>query len=92
LLLELGAEHRMPEPLIGFGVAAVLSGVVYALAARGTHAVLGELRRRTRGDAGSGGLAFSTYGELVGITAAASIEALVCALALTVLCLAALLS
>lgn len=92
LLLKVGAEHPLPEPLLGFGVAAVLSGVVYALAARGTHAVLGELKRRTRGDAGSGNLAFSTYGELVGVTAAASIEALVCALALTVLCLATLLS
>ena len=93
LLLKLGAEQPLPEPLLGFGVAAVLSGVVYALAARGTHAVLGELRRRLRGgEAGSSSLAFSTYGELVGVTAAASIEALVCALALTVLCLATLLS
>jgi K(+)-stimulated pyrophosphate-energized sodium pump len=93
LLLRAGSQPPLTEPLIGFGVAAVLSGVVYALAARGTQAVLAELRRRTRStESGSGSLAFSTYGELVGVTAAASVEALVCALALTVLCLAALLS
>jgi Na+/H+-translocating membrane pyrophosphatase len=93
LLLKAGSEPPFLQPLIGFGVAAVLSGVVYALAARGTQAVLDELRRRTRSnDPGAGSVAFSTYGELVGVTAAASVEALVCALALTVLCLAALLT
>jgi hypothetical protein len=93
LLLKTGAQPPLTAPLLGFGAAAVLSGVVYALAARGTQAVLAELRRRARpGDPNTGTLAFSTYGELVGVTAAASVEALVCALALTVLCLATLLT
>jgi Na+/H+-translocating membrane pyrophosphatase len=93
-LLRLGGQPLAPHALLGFGLATVLCGVVYTLAARATQAVLAELKRRARGstEAAAGTLAFSTYGELVGVTAAASVEALVSALALTVLCLAALIS
>jgi K(+)-stimulated pyrophosphate-energized sodium pump len=86
------AEPAFPNPLVGFALAALLSGVVYTLAARATRALLSEASRRARTDSAPSSHSFSTYGELVGVTAAASVEALVCALALTVLCLATLLS
>lgn len=90
-LLKLVGQPSLTQPLVGFGLAVLLSGVVYVLAARATRALLGELGRRLRADTNTSSTAFSTYGDLVGVTGAASVEALVCVLALTVFCLATLL-
>ena len=89
------AAPALGTPLVGFGVAAVLAGLVFTLGGRATRAMLGELRRRLRGsDAGLVPRAVTeaeSFGELVGVTAASSVEALALVLALTVLCLAPLL-
>ena len=89
-----GATPAFSAPLVGFGVAVVLAGLVLTLGGRGTRAMLTELRRRLRGDdAGLGVRATEaeSFGELVGVTAASSVEALALVLALTVLSLAPLL-
>ena len=94
LLHGLGGAARV-GPLVGFGVAAVLGSLILSLVGRTTRAVLAELRRRLRGsDAGLGSAAATqaeSFGELVGVTAASSIEAFASVLALTILCLAPLL-
>jgi Na+/H+-translocating membrane pyrophosphatase len=90
-----GATQALSAPLVGFGVAVVLAGLVLTLGGRGTRATLTELRRRLRGDDGGLGARAATeaesFGELVGVTAASSVEALALVLALTVLSLAPLL-
>jgi Na+/H+-translocating membrane pyrophosphatase len=94
-LLHWGATPTLGSPLTGFGVAAVLAALVLTLGGRATRATLGELRRRLRSS--EAGLAprasaeAESFGELVGVTAASSVEALALVLALTVLCLAPLL-
>ena len=92
--LHWGAAPTLGTPLVGFGVAAVLAGLVFALGGRATRATLSELRRRLRSsDAGMVPRAATeadSFGELVGVTAASSVEALALVLALTVLCLAPL--
>lgn len=94
-LLRWGASPTLGSPLIGFGVAAVLVGLVLTLGGRATRAALGELRRRLRSsDAGlvpRAAAEAESFGELVGVTAASSVEALALVLALTVLCLVPLL-
>jgi Na+/H+-translocating membrane pyrophosphatase len=94
-LLHWGATPTLGSPLTGFGVAAVLAGLVLTLGGRATRATLSELRRRLRGsDAGlvpRASAEAESFGELVGVTAASSVEALALVLALTVLCLAPLL-
>ncbi len=93
--LHWGAPPTLGTPLVGFGVAAVIAGLVFTLGGRATRATLGELRRRLRGsDAGQAPRSATeaeSFGELVGVTAASSVEALALVLALTVLCLAPLL-
>ncbi len=93
--LHWGAAPSLGTPLVGFGVAAVIAGLVFTLGGRATRATLGELRRRLRGsEAGlvpRAAAEAESFGELVGVTAATSVEALALVLALTVLCLAPLL-
>ena len=95
LLRWVGSAARS-TPLVGFGVAAVLAGLVVTLGGRATRATLSELRRRLRGSDASlvprAAAEAESFGELVGVTAASSVEALAFVLALTVLCLAPLLS
>jgi Na+/H+-translocating membrane pyrophosphatase len=95
LLLHWGAAAATASPLAGFGIAAVFGGLIVSLGGRATRAVLGELRRRLRsGDtapATSAATEAEAFGELVGVTAAYSVEAFALVLALTVLCLAPLL-
>jgi len=95
LLLHWGASPTQSTPLIGFGVAAVFAGLVFTLGGRATRGTLSELRRRLlRQEAGPVPRATAeaeSFGELVGVTAASSVEALALVLALTVLCLAPLL-
>lgn len=94
LLRWVGSAARS-TPLVGFGVAAVLAGLVVTLGGRATRATLSELRRRLRGSDASlvprAAAEAESFGELVGVTAACSVEALALVLALTVLCLAPLL-
>lgn len=94
-LLHWGASPTLSTPLASFGVAAVLAGLVLTLGGRATRAMLSELRRRLRSsDAGLVPRATAeaeSFGELVGVTAASSVEALALVLALTVLSLAPLL-
>jgi len=94
-LLHWGASPTQSAPLVGFGVAAVLAGLVFTLGGRATRGTLSELRRRLlRQDGGQVPRAAAeaeSFGELVGVTAATSVEALSLVLALTVLCLAPLL-
>jgi H+-translocating diphosphatase len=93
--LRWGSGAALEPTLAGFGIAAVLSGLVLTLGARATRAMLGELRRRLRG--GDASLSPATanqaqsFGDLVGVSAASSVEALALVLALTVMCLAPLL-
>lgn len=78
--------------LLSFGLAALLTGVVVSLGARATRAWLTEQRKRSRADLVKGTLAEAdTFGALVGVSAAANVEALVLSLSLTVICLAPLL-
>ena len=95
LLLHGAAAPGLTAPLIGFGVAAILGSLILSTVGRTTRAVLAELRRRVRAsDAGLGPAALTqaeSFGELVGVTSAASVEAFALVLALTVLCLAPLL-
>ena len=99
LLLHFSASPSLREPLAVFGISSVLAGLVCALGGRATRAVLGELRLRLRGlDLAPTPSAASTtatearaFGELVGVTAASSVEAFALVLALTVICLAPLL-
>ena len=77
--------------LLAFGLSALLTGVVVSLGARATRAVLAEQRRRSRDWAATSLVDADTFGALIGVTAAASVEALVPVLALTVICLAPLL-
>lgn len=92
LLFWGGAAGSAPA-LAGFGVAAVLVGLILTLGGRATRAVLREVRRRARSDASSAPVAqqAQSFGDLVGVTTASSVEALALVLALTVLCLAPLL-
>jgi hypothetical protein len=95
LLLHGAAAPALGAPLVGFGVAAVLGSLILSSVGRTTRAVLAELRRRVRAsDAGvvPGALIQAeSFGELVGVTSAASVEAFALVLGLTVLCLAPLL-
>lgn len=95
LLLHGTAAPGLTAALVGFGVAAILGGLILSSVGRTTRAVLAELRRRVRAsDAGLGPAALTqaeSFGELVGVTSAASVEAFALVLALTVLCLAPLL-
>jgi K(+)-stimulated pyrophosphate-energized sodium pump len=81
--------------LLGLGAAASLGGLLAALGGRATRAALHELRRRLRGnEAGltpSAAIQAAAFGDLVGVTAASSIEAFALVLALTVLSLLPLL-
>jgi Na+/H+-translocating membrane pyrophosphatase len=94
-LLHWGASPTQKAPLVGFGVAAVLAGLVLTLGGRATRGTLRELRRRLLRQDGSqaprAAVEAESFGELVGVTAATSVEALSLVLALTVLCLAPLL-
>ena len=91
------ASPTQKASLVGFGVAAVLAGLVLSLGGRATRGTLSELRRRLfRQEGGQAPRAAAeaeaeSFGELVGVTAATSVEALSLVLALTVLCLAPLL-
>jgi Na+/H+-translocating membrane pyrophosphatase len=93
-LLYAGPARSAGAPLTTFAVAALTSGVLFALGARATRAALIELRRRARTADSAGrepsSLQAENFGELVGVTAASSVEALALVLALTVLCLAPL--
>ena len=95
-LLHFGSTPVRNAPLVGFALAALLAGLVFALGGRATRATLAELRRRlARNEAGAAPRAAAeaeSFGELVGVAAASSVEALALVLALTGLCLAPLLS
>lgn len=94
LLLWSGAGGGTPA-LVSFGMAAVLASLILTLASRATRAQLSEVRRRAKsndaGAATSPALQAQSFGELVGVTTASSVEAFALVLALTVLCLAPLL-
>jgi inorganic pyrophosphatase len=93
--LRWGSGGAPDASLAGFGVAAVLCGLVLTLSGRATKAMLSEVRRRLRGSDASVAPASAnqaqSFGDLVGVSAACSVEALSVVLALTVLCLAPLL-
>jgi inorganic pyrophosphatase len=93
--LRWGSGAAPEAALAGFGIASVFSGLILTLGGRATRAMLGEVRRRLRGsEAGLAPAAASqarSFGDLVGVSAASSVEALALVLALTVLCLAPLL-
>jgi Na+/H+-translocating membrane pyrophosphatase len=95
LLLHGVGTPGLTAPLVGFGVAAVLGSLILSLVGRTTRAVLAELRRRLRGSEAGLSPAAATqaesFGELVGVTNASSVEAFALVLGLTVLCLAPLL-
>jgi hypothetical protein len=95
LLTGLHASGNIALPavwLTQFALSAVVSGVVLSLGARFTGLALTELRRRTRGTESSSAQASAVschaFAEIVGGSAATSLEALVCAIALTALTLA----
>lgn len=92
LLRELKAP--LAPALLGFGLSALLTGIVVSLSGRATRAALAEQRKRSRGvDAGAPALVEAdSFGALIGVTATASVEALVVVFSLTVICLAPLLS
>ncbi len=78
-------------PFASFGVAAVAAGLVFTLGGRATRALLGEPRSRARsGDLAPPTTQAESFGDLVGVPIANSVEALALVLALTVLCLAPL--
>ncbi len=91
-----GSPSAGTTPLLGFALAALLGGLSFVIASRAARAVLGELRRKLRGPEVTprtpSALQSENFGELVGVSAAASVEALALVLALTVLCLAPLMS
>jgi Na+/H+-translocating membrane pyrophosphatase len=83
-----GGDGALPA----FGVAAVAAGLIFTLGGRATRARLGEQRQRAHaGAATPSATQAESFGDLLGVTAAASVEALAFVLALTVLCLAPLL-
>jgi len=94
-LLRVASGVGAPATLGTFGVAAVAAGLIFTLGARATRALLRETRLRAQQrELGSGSAAApqaESLGDLVGVTAATSSEALALVLALTVLCLAPLL-
>jgi Na+/H+-translocating membrane pyrophosphatase len=93
LLMWSGAAGS-ERTLASFGIASVLAGLILTLAGRATRAALREVRRRLRSSdigAPSAALEAQSFGDLLGVTAATSAEALALVLALTVLCLAPLL-
>jgi hypothetical protein len=92
-LLFWGGPAGSERALTSFGVAAVLAGLILTLGGRATRAVLREVRRRARSDASAPPATqqAQSFGDLVGVTTASSVEALALVLALTVLCLAPLL-
>ncbi|HYQ16336.1 MAG TPA: hypothetical protein VEQ58_11285 [Polyangiaceae bacterium] len=93
--LHWGVAAASETALAGFGIASVMAGLILTLGGRATRAMLGEVRRRLRGHDGAASPASTSqaqsFGDLVGVTAASSAEALSLVLALTVLCLAPLL-
>jgi len=93
--LHWGVAVSAEPALAGFGMAAVLAGLLFTLGSRATRAMLNELRRRVRGHdvaaSPAGTSQAQSFGDLIGVTAASSAEALSLVLALTVLCLAPLL-
>lgn len=94
-LLLTGGGAASLRALSSFGIAAVVAGLILTLGGRATRAALGELRRRLRSSdlspSPTTGAEVQSFGDLVGVTTAASAEALALVLALTVLCLAPLL-
>jgi hypothetical protein len=92
--LALFGEKDQGASLFGFGGAVVLSGLTFVLGARATRAALRDARRRSRhlelatsGPAGSP----EQFGDLMGLGAAAGVEALMSAVALITLSLVSLL-
>jgi Na+/H+-translocating membrane pyrophosphatase len=94
-LLHGAGAAGIGQALASFGLAAVLTGLILTLGGRATRATLRELRRRLRSSdlapAATTGVQAQSFGDLVGVTTAASVEALALVLALTVLSLAPLL-
>jgi K(+)-stimulated pyrophosphate-energized sodium pump len=94
LALALLGEAAPRPILLAFASAAVICGLTFVLGSRATRAALREARRRARaaapmGAASAGGL--QNFGDVVGLGAAVSVEALMGVLALSVLSLATLL-
>lgn len=80
--------------LSSFASAAVLSGLIFALACRATRAALHEARSRSRSSAEGRPLAggsLAGFGDVLGVAAATSVEALIGTVALSILALTALL-
>ena len=88
-LLRWGGVPAGAATLASFGVAAVTAGLIFTLGGRATRAVLGEQRPRLGAQLSPPQA--QSFGDVVGVTAATSVEALALVLALTVLCLAPLL-
>lgn len=89
--LRFGVVPGADAALVTLAIAAVAAGLILTLGGRATRSLLTDARARSR-DAGSpAATASDTFGDLVGVTLATSIEALAFVLALTVLCLAPLL-
>jgi hypothetical protein len=77
--------------LATLAVAAVAASLILTLGGRATRSLLTDTRGRARDASSPVAGASDTFGDLVGVTLATSIEALAFVLALTVLCLAPLL-
>jgi hypothetical protein len=93
LALALLGDAAARPVLLAFAVAAVLCGLSFVTATRATRAALREARRRARSldAAGQPPGGSQSFGDLLGLSAAVSVEALMGVLALSVLSLASLL-
>jgi hypothetical protein len=91
-LLRMSGVSAGAAAFPSFGVAAVAAGLIFTLGGRATRALLSEQRSRPRGtEARASSAQAESFGDLLGVPVAASVEALALVLALTVLCLAPLL-
>ena len=91
-LLLLGDSAARPA-LLAFAAAAVICGLTFVLGSRAARAALREARRRSRSEPPGQGTPGGpqNFGDLVGLSAAAGVEALISVVALSVLSLASLL-
>jgi K(+)-stimulated pyrophosphate-energized sodium pump len=93
LALMLLGEPSARSALLAFATAAVICGLTFVLASRATRAALREAKRRARATetAGPALSGLQSFGDVLGLGAAASVEALMGVLALSMLSLASLL-
>lgn len=93
LALALADQLALRPALLGFALSAVLCGLTFVLGSRGARAALREPRRRRRAADAAGPNAPGNpqnFGDLLGLSAAAGVEALIGVVALSALSLASL--